>query len=330
MKIETVIDWDFAGNWVRNWCNDAAMQVFKPVRLASQGCKFAFRTPDNTIEHIELVKDQMAIVLYDMALTDTMSVRWESALHFFGMYFDFSDEPSLSADIPATSASGQYFIGYSSSFFKPTFTLQAAKRMKGISLIISETLLYQLLEEYDEETLQYQALFNWESFAGATAINKHMVHIYREATHKMSVSAGEPFSKIYLQGNAYRLFSVFLTQLLSEYNKDYANAPHEMRQLVWLDHQIMQHFLHQLPNMEQAAQMVNMSTSKFKRAFKAVFGDSYYHHYKDIKLEQAKALLVEGHLNIKEIATQLGYRSGDSFAKAFALKFGKQPSKVMR
>jgi len=323
MKIETVIDWDFAGNWLTGWCNDPAMQIFRPRKIGNQHCRFAFGSPEDTIEHIELVKDQLAVIFYDMELDKTIAVRWESSQRFFGAYFDFSDTNSLRADIPDSISRDQYFIGYSSSFFKPTFTLLAAHRMKGMSIIISEELLHQLITEQGAaQAAKYMPLFNWETFVGSTYINNNMVSIFHETRGYVSDTV---FQKIHLQGNVYRLLSVFLTQLLHPDSERFSCAHDDTRRLVKLNQQIIKEKLNDLPDLETAARMVNMSVSTFKRNFRAVFNDSYYHYYRDIKLEKAKALVIEGQLNIKEIAAQLGYDNRDSFAKAYRQKFGKLP-----
>lgn len=326
MKIETVIDWDFAGNWLSSWCRDPAMQILKPRRIGQENYKFAFGSPEDTIEHIELIKDQLAVIFYDMELDKTIAVRWESSERFFGAYFDFSDTNSLRADIPDNIKLDQYFIGYASSFFQPTFTLLAAHRMRGMSIIISEELLHQLIKEQGNAlATKYQSLFNWETFVGSTYINKNMVSIFHDAReHALGVEESV-FQKIHLQGNVYRLLSVFLAQLLHPDGEVFSCAHDDMRRLVNLNQQIIRDKLDDLPGMETAARMVNMSVSTFKRNFKAVFNDSYYHYYRDIKLEKAKALLIEGQLNIKEIAAQLGYENRDSFAKAYRQKFGKMP-----
>lgn len=326
MKIETVINWDFAGNWLRDWCRDPAMQTFRPWKVSGQNCKYAFATPDNTIEHIELVKDQLAVIFYDLELDKDMSVRWESSQRFLGAYFDFSDMHSLDADIPVNNHHDQYFIGYSSSFFKPTFTLLAARRMKGMSIIISEDLLHQLIKEHGTElAAKYMALLDWETLVGSTYINKSMVSIFHETRAHASGDSDPVFKKIHLQGNVYRLLSVFLAQLLEPGSKEVSCTRDDIRRLVIFNQQIIDEQLKDLPRLEAAAQMVNMSASTFKRNFKAVFNDSYYHYYRDIKLEKAKALLIEGQLSIKLIAAQLGYDSGDSLTKAYRQKFGKLP-----
>jgi transcriptional regulator GlxA family with amidase domain len=72
-----------------------------------------------------------------------------------------------------------------------------------------------------------------------------------------------------------------------------------------------------------------MSVRHFQRSFRARTGHSPARFLERLRLEHGHALLATG-LPLKRIATQCGYASAQQFAKAFARRFGMQPSQCQR
>jgi AraC-like DNA-binding protein len=77
---------------------------------------------------------------------------------------------------------------------------------------------------------------------------------------------------------------------------------------------------------DQLADKVDLSLYKLKRGFKQLFGISPYHLLVEIRLHKARMLLKNTSLTILEIAMKTGYRSPESFAKAYKKLFGISPS----
>lgn len=80
------------------------------------------------------------------------------------------------------------------------------------------------------------------------------------------------------------------------------------------------------PGIESLAQAVNMSPTKLKTTFKAVFGSTLFQYYQLKQMELARELVERKEMSIKEIALSLGYESPGKFAAAFKKHHSFLPS----
>ena len=77
---------------------------------------------------------------------------------------------------------------------------------------------------------------------------------------------------------------------------------------------------------QEIANSLGVSYSKFRRIFKAFTDFSPAYYQMDLKLQRAKDLLSTTNLSIKDIAYQLNFTSPDYFSTKFKLKTGLKPS----
>lgn len=75
----------------------------------------------------------------------------------------------------------------------------------------------------------------------------------------------------------------------------------------------------------EIAQKVGINEFKLKNGFREVFGDGLYEYLLTERMREARNLLHEAGKNIKEIAAMTGYKSVNSFIKAFKRKFNQTP-----
>ncbi|WP_157607810.1 helix-turn-helix transcriptional regulator [Runella limosa] len=83
----------------------------------------------------------------------------------------------------------------------------------------------------------------------------------------------------------------------------------------------------QPPTIKSLANEAAMSPTKFKSAFKKLYGQSVYKYYLNHRMELAHKWLLENKLNIAEIARELGYKNLTHFSRIFKEHFGELPSK---
>lgn len=84
------------------------------------------------------------------------------------------------------------------------------------------------------------------------------------------------------------------------------------------------------PSIEELARICSISQSHLMRTFKASTGWPIHKFVAEERLRAAKKLLASGHLNAKEIASRLGFRSPAYFATAFRRMTGKTPTEYRR
>ena len=81
---------------------------------------------------------------------------------------------------------------------------------------------------------------------------------------------------------------------------------------------------------KEIADQMHVSQTQLKNSFRNYYGNSVYKYIRSRKMEQAAALLAEGHLSVMEIAGMFGYENCSKFAAAFRGEYGMSPSDYRR
>jgi len=73
------------------------------------------------------------------------------------------------------------------------------------------------------------------------------------------------------------------------------------------------------------AEQVSLSPSAFAHLFRDVTGKSPYQFVKELHLDRARELLVDGKLPVAVVSKQVGYASSSHFINEFRRRFGITP-----
>lgn len=76
---------------------------------------------------------------------------------------------------------------------------------------------------------------------------------------------------------------------------------------------------------EELARMAQMSPSAFHREFKALTSMSPLQYQKQLRLLEARYLMVAGEANVETAAFQVGYESPSQFSREYSRMFGAPP-----
>jgi AraC-like DNA-binding protein len=76
------------------------------------------------------------------------------------------------------------------------------------------------------------------------------------------------------------------------------------------------------------AQMVMTNEYNLKKSFKEVFGTTIFGYLNEVKMNEARRLLLSGEMNIAEVADIVGYKNPNHFTTAFKKHFGFVPSEL--
>ena len=79
------------------------------------------------------------------------------------------------------------------------------------------------------------------------------------------------------------------------------------------------------PSLSNLARQVGLNDRKLKEGFRQVFGTTAFSYLRDYRLQQAQQLLCNPNLSISSVAATVGYKSPESFCKAFRHKFAVSP-----
>ena len=82
------------------------------------------------------------------------------------------------------------------------------------------------------------------------------------------------------------------------------------------------------PEVAALARIARLSTSHYVRLFHQVFGDPPHRFRSQVRMDRARALVLEGRLPIAAILAVTGYTSHSCFARAFRQRFGCSASEM--
>jgi AraC family transcriptional regulator len=74
------------------------------------------------------------------------------------------------------------------------------------------------------------------------------------------------------------------------------------------------------------AKLANLSSSQFGRAFRVSTGTTPHKWFLDARIERAKAMLVDPHRNLVDIALETGFSEQSHFNRAFRTATGETPN----
>ena len=73
------------------------------------------------------------------------------------------------------------------------------------------------------------------------------------------------------------------------------------------------------------AEQVSLSPSAFAHLFREVTGKAPYQFLKDMRLDRARELLVDGQMPVATVSKEVGYASASHFISEFRRRFGYTP-----
>lgn len=92
-----------------------------------------------------------------------------------------------------------------------------------------------------------------------------------------------------------------------------------------IEEYIQKHYMEDC-SMQDIAKYMNYSEAYFCKIFKQHFGQNFTSYLTEYRIEEAKKLLCQPNINVKEIGEQVGYADSNYFAKVFRRMVGCSPS----
>ena len=82
-------------------------------------------------------------------------------------------------------------------------------------------------------------------------------------------------------------------------------------------------------SLSDLAKVAGTNEYTLKKAFKQMFGTTVFGYWNQLKMAEAKTLLMNGELTVSEVANHLGYKNPQHFTRAYKRTYGYVPSKWM-
>lgn len=88
--------------------------------------------------------------------------------------------------------------------------------------------------------------------------------------------------------------------------------------------------LQNAPTIQDLARQSGINQQKLKRGFKQVFGSTINQYLRNVRLETAKYLIMDGKATIQDIAERVGYSNQSHFARRFRERYGLLPKEALQ
>lgn len=133
--------------------------------------------------------------------------------------------------------------------------------------------------------------------------------------------------QIYLQSKCWELIALKLEQLTEDdkLSQQLNDLKQDDIDRIYAAKDILIRNWQQPPSLLNLARQVGLNDYKLKYGFRRVFGTTAFGYLWNYRMDQARQLLVDGRLSVKEVATLVGYSKQSNFAAAFRKKFGSNP-----
>ncbi len=146
----------------------------------------------------------------------------------------------------------------------------------------------------------------------------------------MTETIDPAFKLFFLRVKAEELICRLLIELEKRDEKHlYALNPRDVTAVYKVKERILLH-LETSPAMKELTGFAGMSSSKLKRVFKQVFGDSIFNYYQQFRIREAARLLREERLSVSEAGYRLGFTNLSHFSRIFNKQIGMKPKQYSR
>ncbi len=138
--------------------------------------------------------------------------------------------------------------------------------------------------------------------------------------------------RMYLEAKVQELFTLQLSQFLATSPSVDQSLKLSGSDTEKLDYarELIGSQLHNSHTLAELAVMVGINVDKLKKGFKTLSGTTVFGYASDLRMEQARELLLEGQQPIGEISAQVGYQNPQHFTAAFKRKYGLAPSALRK
>lgn len=149
--------------------------------------------------------------------------------------------------------------------------------------------------------------------------------------HEMQNSTYRGYLKgVHLEAKAIELFLMQISQL--DQKKSIRRSTLKPRDIECL-HEIKDYMsvhYNESFSIVELAKRGGINQMKLKNGFRELFNTTVFNYLRDLRMEEAKMLLVQGHMNINEVSDKIGYKHPHHFTAAFKKKFGIVPKEIKK
>ena len=275
--------------------------------------------------------DELQVLLVDASFNEEIiTIRERSNNRYFLLHFDdvfINETATLKVDdeLLLKTNTRHAVARLTSNIFVNTEVLPAHLNIKSIKVLFNEKWLkkYMGVDAADDVLQKYLAL-KTESF-DIEPLDAEYLKLMGEL---WTVKKDDPVQNIFLQNRITLLVERFFTRLYSKSNLldgKFDLSSEVIKTMIKVEQLLVDDFSKLPPTIDEFSRMVSMSSTKLKKSFKSMYGDSIYAYYQKQRLQKANELLLSGTYSVKQASEAIGYNNVSNFTLAFKKQYKKIP-----
>ncbi len=279
--------------------------------------------------------DELQVLLANVVFnTKLVTIREHSDDRYFILHFDdvfVKDTATFKVDDEQLQKSNtrHSVARLTSNIFVNTEELPAHLHIKSVKILFNEQWLkkYMGLDAEDDVLKKYLSL-KTESFD----IEQLDAEYLKLMDELWAGNGDKPLQPIYFQNRVALLIERFFTNLYVKENLlqgKFNLSSDVINRLIKVEHLLVNDFGQLPPTIDEFSKLVSMSSTKLKKCFKSMYGDSIYSYYQKQRLQKADELLMSGHHTVRQAANAVGYTNMGNFTLAYRKRYKKMPGNVV-
>lgn len=137
------------------------------------------------------------------------------------------------------------------------------------------------------------------------------------------------FKRMFLEAKVIELLMVQLEQLTEQFPLNTSLKRTDVEKMYAVK-ELLSGTVDENYSLIELAHKVGTNEFTLKKGFRELFGTTVFGFWNDIKMNQAKSMLLEAGKSINEVSDLVGYKNPRHFSTAFKRKFGVLPSQIKK
>ena len=251
-------------------------------------------------------------------------------LHFEDVYISGTAKSTIDDELLQKTNTHHSLVRLTSNIFSFAEELPPGIHIKSVKILFDEKWLKKYLGlSADTSVLQKYLSLKTESY-DIEPLDAAYLRLMEEI---LSVPQHDPLQNIYLQNRVALLVERFFTRIHEKaglVGGIFKLTEDEMQRLIKVEQSLIKDFSESPPTIEEFSKMVSMSSTRLKRSFKEMYGNSIYSYYQKLRMQKARELLLTGKYNIKQTTEAVGYVNTANFITAFKKQYNILPAQMLQ
>lgn len=277
------------------------------------------------------ITDELQVLMADASFFQNLLAKREYSekrfyiLHFDDLFVKNNATFIVDGEVLNKTKTRHSVVRLTSNIFSNTEEISANTPFKTVKIFFSEGWLKNYMGlAADTDFLQKYIALKTASF-DIEPLDAEYLKLLDEL---WKVDKDNPLQNLILKNRVTLLIERFFLRLINKINLQegkYDLSSEDIKLLLQVEHLLVKDFTNQPPTIDEMAKIVSMSTTKLKKSFKKMYGDSIYSYYQKRRLQKAHELLLTGKFSIKQASVAVGFNNISNFVLAYKKQFSQLP-----